>query len=349
MSKLRKDKMTAVEKVVEFHAHKPAVSFISGKWFNDDIEIKNINSYLLKTGWFRGVNDMQEFKDVFRMMYGDPYGDWPPMPIINHARLSKDLPPVPDIIDLPKLKIINYLLRHNEEYFIIITGVGGSGKSTFINIIRQIFEGDEAAITLHELGEGFRLATAIDKRLIYSTEIDAARITDVNIKKIVSGEPLNVNPKYEKGYQARFQAGFIFNCNTPPSINLADTGLLRRIVYYSMNKKIENPDPSMNKKKWSKEEILSIVKAALEVDMSDFPQCFEKDTKDALINEDTVYKYKDETNYFDYRTRCMDDGFKPYNRKNWEVVRRLLLEWGYITQEEKSLSTNSGNIWNTQG
>ena len=120
MSKLRKDKMTAVEKVVEFHANKPAVSFISGKWFNDDIEIKNINSYLLKTGWFRGVNDMQEFKDVFRMMYGDPYGDWPPMPIINHARFSKDLPPVPDIIDLPKLKIINYLYQTKDKKDLII-------------------------------------------------------------------------------------------------------------------------------------------------------------------------------------------------------------------------------------
>lgn len=340
-------KLSSVELCNYFHKQMPQFKFISGKWFKGDFEIKNIDGWLLKRGFFPNPQRMIDFKACFRMMYGDPTGNWPDMEIVQdaHKIISEGggqlLPPVPDFIDVPKLKIINYLLRHDEEYFIIINGVGGSGKSTFLNIIQQIFDGDTAAITLKELSEGFRLATAIDKRLIFSTEIDADRITDANIKKIVSGEPLNVNPKNEKPFQARFQAGFVFNCNIPPSINLADTGMLRRIIYYQMNEKIKNPDPKMNHKKWTYTELLSIVVAALKMNMNDFPECFESDTRKGLIERDTVYRYREEEDYQAYRIRCQDDNFKPYNRENWEAVRELLKDWGYIEIKSKSKSKST--------
>lgn len=350
-------KMTAMEKVNMVHRLFPLFKFISGKWFIGQKEIKNIDAFLLQGrvgAMFDNAQRMIEFKDTFRLAYGDPTGDWPEMPIVTEAKKiikegeDKKLPLIPAFIDHKKLQIIHYLLEPNNEYFIIVYGVGGSGKSTFMNVIRQIFEGDTAAITLKELGEGFRLASAIDKRLIYSTEIDADRITDTNIKKYVSKEPLQVNPKNEKPYDSRFQASFIFNCNTPPSINLSDSGLLRRIVYYRMNTKIpeDQRDPTMNSKIWTNDELMAIVVKALKTDIKHLYDDFEKDTRMGLIERDTVYRYKDENTYQGYRFACQNEGFKPYNRENWEAVRRLLKEWGVIKDKEDSAKKeNASSIW----
>lgn len=350
-------KMTAMEKVNMVHRLFPLFKFISGKWFIGQKEIKNIDSFLLQGrvgAMFDNVQRMIEFKDAFRLTYGDPKGDWPEMPIVTEAKKiikegeDKNLPPIPAFIDYKKLQIIHYLLEPNNEYFFIVYGVGGSGKSTFMNIIRQIFEDDEAAITLKELGAEFRLASAIDKRLIYSTEIDADRITDTKIKDYVSKEPLQVNPKNEKPYYSRFQASFIFNCNIPPSINLADTGMLRRIIYYRMNTKIpeDQRDPTMNSKIWTNDELMAIVVKALKTDIENLYDDFEKDTRRGLIERDTVYRYKDENTYQGYRFACQNEGFKPYNRENWEAVRRLLKEWGVIKDKEDSgKKENASSIW----
>ena len=350
-------KMTTMEKVNMVHRLFPLFKFISGKWFIGQKEIKNIDSFLLQGrvgAMFDNAQRMIEFKDTFRLAYGDATGDWPEMPIVTEAKKlirngeDKALPPIPAFIDHKKLQIIHYLLEPNNEYFIIIYGVAGSGKSTFMNVIMQIFEGDIAAISLKELSEGFRVASAVDKRLVCSTEIEATRITDTNIKKYVSKEPLQVNPKNEKPYNSRFQASFIFNCNDPPSINLADTGLLRRIVYYKMDTKIpeEQKDPTMNKKIWTNDELMAIVVKALKTDITHLYSDFEKDTIEGLIKEDKVYRYKDENTYQGYRFACQNEGFKPYNRENWEAVRRLLKEWGVIKDKEDSAKKeNASSIW----
>ena len=343
-------KATSFEKARQFEQAKGKVfKWVSGKWFRDieqGVELKNPEQYFMKTGWFRDINDCRKFMETYIATYGDPDSDWPEPPICADARHYEGGQKPPAWLTKEQLMIINYLLHPTNEYFFIITGVGCSGKSTFINLIRQIFDGDEASITIDQLSEGFRVASVVNKRLIYSTEISASRINNTDLKMYVSREPINVNKKYGGVYQGRFQGSFIFNCNIPPSINLADTGLLRRIVYYAMNKRIENPDPTLNKKKFTKEELLVTVKAALNMDMSQFPfPILEKDTRDALVKLDTVYLFKDCDNYFEYSCMCRDKGYKPYNQGNWQTVRQLLKDWGYVCESSTKDKKSGTSLW----
>ena len=62
---------------------------------------------------------------------------------------------------------------------IICRGIQGSGKSTFGNIICKIFDNDTAALNLSDLSDDFKLASGIDKRLIYSTEINSDEINKI--------------------------------------------------------------------------------------------------------------------------------------------------------------------------
>ena len=309
---------------------KDKIKFICGKWFNkNNEEIKRIDSYLMRTTLFNTANDVIKFKDTFVMAYGEFEADWPDLPIIEEAKQHK-LEPLCYPLNEKQLIIINYLLRHDEEIFFILTGVGGSGKSTFANIIRQIFDNDYAPLDLQQLSDQYTLATGVSKRLICSDELNSKDLDNGTLKKIFSNQPITINPKFAKPYESRFQAAFFFNCNEPPRLDLTDTGMMRRILYYEMNEKIVNPDPTLNRKIFSHDDLVNIVAHALQIDMTDWKSKFEKETRDCLVKNNSVYICRDDRQYVFYSETCKSKGLKPFSEPNWSRVRNLLIEWGYI-------------------
>lgn len=308
------------------------LEFISGKWFRKRVEIKNIRKYLYVTGLFKSVDQLDKVIDSYIVMYGKS-SKWYDLTIIKEAKDLQELKPMCYPLNEKQLMIINYLLRHDEEVFFILTGVGGSGKSTFANIICEIFDEDVAPLNLSDLSDDFKLATGIDKRLIYSTEINSDEINNGVLKQLFSNEELTINPKFSKPYKARCQSAFIFNCNIPPRLDLSDSGMLRRILYYSMNEKIQNPDPTLNKKEWTHDDLVNIVAHALNVDMTNWKDKFKDDTRYNLLKYNSVFRFKDEDNYGEYVEKCKDDGLKPFARPKWEEIRLLLVEWGYIKEK----------------
>lgn len=308
--------------------------FISGKWFKNKIEIKDFSKEL-----YRNVNvrpqlrtdkDTQRIKDTFVDMYGTS-GTWPELPIIEEAKKLKELKPMAFPLNEKQLIIINRLIVDNEEKMFILTGVGGSGKSTFANIIKQIFDNDVASLTLDDLGEDFKLATGVNKRLIYADELNSNDLNNGVIKTLVSQQEITVNPKFDRVYKARWQGRLLFSCNKPPKLDLSDTGILRRIVYYSMNEKIKNPDISLQKKEYTHEELVNIVAHALKVDITDWDKRFQKETRDILKTNNSVWLCKGEhlttTSYAQYCELTKDKGLKPFSEPNWEKVKQLLIEW----------------------
>lgn len=316
-----------------YNITKGKLKFISGKWFYDKTEIKDIRKYILSSYAISSINELDGVIEMYKIMYGET-GVWPELPIIEKARNLKELKPLCYPLNNKQLKIINYLLRHDEEVFFILTGVGGSGKSTFGNIICKIFDNDTASLNLSDLSDDFKLASGIDKRLIYSTEINSDEINNGVLKQLFSNEEITVNPKYQQPYKARCQSAFFFNCNKNPKLDLSDTGMLRRILYYSMNTKIKNPDPTLNKKEWTEEDLVNIVAHALKVDMTDWKKDFEEETRYNLIKDNSVYRFKYVTEYKEYDKKCRESNLKPFSEPNWENIRDLLAEWGYIDEKK---------------
>lgn len=303
--------------------------FISGKWYIRDKEIHNIDKYLLTTGLFPTVKQKDEAKAFFMQCYGTD-GEWKPLPIIAEAKAQKELLPLCYPLSHKQLVIINYLLRHDEEIFFILTGVGGSGKSTFANIICQIFDNDTASLNLSDLSDDFKLATGVGHRLIYSDELNSDDINGGQLKQLFSNQAITVNPKFEKPYQTRFQSAFFFNCNIAPRLDLCDTGMMRRILYFEMNEKIQNPDPSMNKRSWTRADLVNIVAHALNTDMTNWKELFQKETRYYLVKDNSVYRHRFLNDYSEYAEACRDDGLRPFAAPKWESIRALLGEWGFI-------------------
>lgn len=304
------------------------IEFISGKWFRKAKEIEKIDRYLLSIIQPPKVDIIDDAIDYFIRCYGS-MGLWYPLPIIEEARAAE-----PAKLCYPlcrkQLVIINYLLRHDEEIFFILTGVGGSGKSTFANIICQIFDNDTSSLNLSELSDPYMLATGITHRLIYSDELNSDEINGGKLKQLFSNQVITINGKYQTPYQTRCQSAFFFNCNIAPRLDLCDTGMMRRTLYYAMNEKIKNPDKTLNKKEWTHQDLVNIVAHALQVDMTNWQELFKDETREYLVKANSVYIMREFSHYPQYSEACKESGLKPYSEPKWQEIRKLLEEWDML-------------------
>lgn len=319
------------------------IRFISNKWFINDNEVKadaNLFNRLLFT--LSGVNTLSKvnnLKEAFIALYGEE-GPYPELPLWVKAKsllqANKGLKrPLPLPLNNQQLKIINYLMRNDDEIAIILTGVGGSGKSTFLNIIKQLFNNDYASLNLSDLSNRFKLATAVGHRLVCSDEINSEDLNNGTLKTLISHQPITVDPKFGSPYQTSINSAFIFSSNIPPRLNLSDSGMLRRFLYYGMNKKIENPDLTLNKRTFTEDELIDIIINALQIDMTDWKKDFEKDTRYYMLKYNSVYIIKEYNNYALYREACFKKGLKPFSEVNWKDIVDLIDEWGLSKEVEK--------------
>ena len=329
------------------------IEFISGKYFYEHNEIKNIDKYISKiyfniTKKMINERDLNYFKSV---LINNPTLDeelewWYRPSIIDEALEQKEKGYFPKQLPFPledkQLIILNILLFHPEqEVFFITTGIGGSGKSTFLNIIKQLFDNDVSSTPLGDLGQPFVLAEALKHRLIASDELGTGEVNLPIIETIVSKQNITVNEKYGSTYTTLAQSALFFCCNQAPKIDISDTGMLRRIVYYQRNTRIKNPDPTLNKKKWSRQDLIDFIIVASEVeeyagfnaslDVNSWKEPFLKETNTYLINSNSVglyVKYCKKNgivvyDYSIYKDWSHSNGYKPFSRQRYEEI----LEW----------------------
>ena len=126
------------------------------------------------------------------------------------------------------------------QKFEVLYGDKGTGKSTVLNIIQQLFQIDEdnrfwAPFDAKNLGlsnSAFALESFKDNPLV-SIQHDGnlSKIEDnTKLNSVVSHEMMEVNAKYSRLYKARFISFLFLGTNTPVKITDAKSGLLRRLI-----------------------------------------------------------------------------------------------------------------------
>lgn len=343
-------KLTIVQQVELFHAKEGCrLKFVSGKWFIFDglywEEVKNIKRYLYRyvlSGELQLADgsQMDKFLDLYITVYGNngPGAWWYDPIVVQKVKKSPDATISDDpafALEPKQYKLLNAMLfRPQEAHFFITTGVGGSGKSTFGNIVKQLFDNDIGPYSLSDLGDKFKLGEATSHRLIYSEEINASDLDNGVIKTIAAKECINRELKFQNPYPAQSQSVMLFNCNRPPRIDVRDTGILRRIIYYCRDTKIEHPDTSLKAKVYTPEELLTFARIAYHMDMTDWEKDFEEETRRVLASNNNVYLCRAAETYNQYVELAREGGYKPYNRDNWQEVFDLFKEWGLINPKK---------------
>lgn len=139
------------------------------------------------------------------------------------------------------------LKRNIFEKFFIMVGEGGTGKSTYANLLQKLVDPSNCShINLSQFDSDYYLATTLSKLLnIDDDMVDGQTLKDTGrFKSFVSGNEISCRQIYKDVLTFSPFATLVFNCNRLPRIMDRSSGLYRRMVLIELNHKVENPDPT---------------------------------------------------------------------------------------------------------
>ncbi|HGV8060280.1 TPA: DUF5906 domain-containing protein [Escherichia coli] len=123
--------------------------------------------------------------------------------------------------------------RYDWQMFIEATGDGGSGKSTFTHIA-SLLAGKQNTVSaeMTSLDDAGGRAQVVGSRLILLADQPKYTGEGTGIKKITGGDPVEINPKYEKRFTAVIRAVVLATNNNPMIFTERAGGVARRRVIF---------------------------------------------------------------------------------------------------------------------
>lgn len=121
------------------------------------------------------------------------------------------------------------------QKFMVLYGSAGTGKSTVLNIIQDLFEGYYTVFDAKSLGNAnssFALEPFTCNPLVaIQHDGDLSRIEDnTRLNSLVSHEEMSVNEKFKRSFPMRFKCFLFLGTNKPVKITDGKSGLLRRLI-----------------------------------------------------------------------------------------------------------------------
>ena len=121
------------------------------------------------------------------------------------------------------------------QKFLVLYGAAGTGKSTILNIVQQLFDGYYSVFDAKALGSAssqFALEAFKKNPLVaIQHDGDLSKIEDnTRLNSVVSHELMSVNEKFKSSYENRFKCFLFMGTNRPVKITDAKSGLIRRLI-----------------------------------------------------------------------------------------------------------------------
>lgn len=133
------------------------------------------------------------------------------------------------------------------QKFMVLYGSAGTGKSTILNIIQQLFEGYYSVFDAKALGSSSNVfaleAFKTNPLVAIQHDGDLSKIEDnTRLNSLVSHEMMTINEKFRSTYSNRFKCFLFMGTNKPVRITDAKSGLIRRLIDVSPSGNKLNPE-----------------------------------------------------------------------------------------------------------
>lgn len=121
------------------------------------------------------------------------------------------------------------------QKFVVLYGSAGSGKSTFLKVVRMLFEGYCKAVETKSIGvayDQFSMEPLKDNPLVaIQDDADLSKIEDnTKLNSIISHEWMIMREKHKSAYEIKLDSFMILGSNSPVRITDAKSGLIRRLI-----------------------------------------------------------------------------------------------------------------------
>lgn len=224
------------------------------------------------------------------------------------------------------------------QKFMVLYGAAGTGKSTILNIVQQLFEGYYSVFDAKALGSSsnsFALEAFKTNPLVaIQHDGDLSKIEDnTRLNSLVSHELMTVNEKFKSTYASRFKCFLFMGTNKPVKITDAKSGLMRRLIDVSPSGNKLSPREYKQAFKKASFELGAIAYHCREVYLSD-PGRYDdyiplemlgasNDFYNFMIDSYHVFKREDGTTlkaaWEMYRTYCEDAKVPyPFSQRNFK-------------------------------
>ena len=123
----------------------------------------------------------------------------------------------------------------------ILTGSGRNGKSTFLDLVKTVVGNNNAtSVDFKELGRNFGIGGLANKLVSLAGDISNQRINDSDMfKKIVSGDMVRIDEKYEKKYDTVLFSTLFFSANELPRSPDTTDAFYRRLMIIPFHANLE--------------------------------------------------------------------------------------------------------------
>ena len=144
-------------------------------------------------------------------------------------------------------EVIGYTFyRRNElRKAFILTGDKSNGKSTFLDMIKNLLGDDNTtALDLRDLGDRFKTAELFGKLACIGDDIGDEFIPNpAAFKKLTSGDRLTVEKKGQNPFDFNSYAKLLFSANSIPRIKDKSGAVLTRLIIIPFNATFSRDDP----------------------------------------------------------------------------------------------------------
>jgi len=157
-------------------------------------------------------------------------------------------------------RVVGYLLSAltYEQFFLLCYGVGANGKSTFLNVLRQLLGGYafNAPFTTFEASSRGQipndLAALVDRRLVTSSETgENTRLNEARLKMLTGGDPVTARFLHREFFTFAPVAKFVLAVNHKPQVRDYSHGFWRRLCLVPFEVRFEegtSADKQLDKK-----------------------------------------------------------------------------------------------------